>query len=983
MLRIAAVSPTVLFVREQDHLLQQVCVTIENSDGPVGAAQIRFAVDGSKPTVYPIGPVETGEHAVAIQVPDLREPAQVTLTLQVGDTVQDRREIAWKPRKHWSVHLVPIAHHDLGYTDTIENVLRKYCGIYGDVLNFCEQTDDWPDDARFRYTAEEAWSLQHFVENSSAATVDQLAGYVRQGRVEIPALFGNQISGLCSHEELVRLLYPSFRLARRLGGSVRCGSITDVPGLSWGLPTVLAGAGVRYFFAGLPTYFRWDNPHVPPDIHTFWDEEAILRSHGRPDAFYWQGPDGGQVLVYYQGGYGCWSPQTCDEVLDQLPDMLDEMDEQDNPFSVMRYGGYGCGDNTDTDIAVSYLAREWNQRWAYPRLVVSTNSTFFSELEKECTGLRTFSGELPHTDYAVGALSTARETALNRNTHDRLHAAEKFAALAGAKDLAETVTQACDDMLLFDEHTWGRAYQLGPGQDFGWSEKARYAYRAASLADTILARSAERLATAVRLEDDGRHLVVFNPLSFPRTDVARLTGFHADAPLSLVDVETGETVPHQFVDIDSPQAPAPFAAGRYARGQFSSSETRDLVFLARDVPSLGYRAYRIESREAEISPSGAEISPSGIEVGDHSLENRFFRIALEPRTGAIASLYDKELGRELVDADAPHPFNQLVVRRVQTGDLESAQEASISRGVEGPLLASLRVSASAPTCPQLTQEITLHADVKRIDLASRLLKDSTPGVELYFAFPFAAPSPTFHFEGSDSVIQPLRDQFPGSNSNYYSVQHWAEVADGDAGIVFSPIDAHILEFGGLHPCYVSQAHHGITPPDFGRPFAGADEMRRGHLYSFVLDSNFRTNFQPVQQGDLLFRYALTTHPGDWRTGEPRDFGWSAANPLVPVLRDGPQQGARPPCASFCQVDADHVLVTALKQAEDRRGLILRLTETAGRSGEVFVTLPLCEIDRAWRTDLVERDQSLLKANRHSFTLAVEPFGIVTVRLETR
>ena len=114
-----------------------------------------------------------------------------------------------------------------------------------------------------------------------------------------------------------------------------------------------------------------------------------------------------------------------------------------------------------------------------------------------------------------------------------------------------------------------------------------------------------------------------------------------------------------------------------------------------------------------------------------------------------------------------------------------------------------------------------------------------------------------------------------------------------------------------------------------------------------------------------------------------DFGWSAANPLVPVLRGGPQQGSHPPTAAFCQVDADHVLVTAIKQAEDGGGLVLRLTETAGRSGEVSVTLPLCEIDRAWRTDLVERDQSLLKANRHSFTLPVEPFGIVTVRLEIR
>ena len=84
--------------------------------------------------------------------------------------------------------------------------------------------------------------------------------------------------------------------------------------------------------------------------HTFWDEKNILRPHGRPDAFYWKGPDGSKVLVYYQGGYGCWSPKSYDQVMNELPGMLNDMDSRGNPFSVMRYAGYDCADNTRTDI---------------------------------------------------------------------------------------------------------------------------------------------------------------------------------------------------------------------------------------------------------------------------------------------------------------------------------------------------------------------------------------------------------------------------------------------------------------------------------------------------------------------------------------------------------------------------------------------------------------------------------------------------------
>jgi alpha-mannosidase len=224
--------------------------------------------------------------------------------------------------------------------------------------------------------------------------------------------------------------------------------------------------------------------------------------------------------------------------------------------------------------------------------------------------------------------------------------------------------------------------------------------------------------------------------------------------------------------------------------------------------------------------------------------------------------------------------------------------------------------------------------IKRIDFANRILKDSTPLLELYFAFPFKTTGkPDFRFEGSNSVIKPLRDQFPGSNSNYYAVQHWADVSDGKAGVTLSCVDSHLLEFGGLWPCYVSQAHHGVTPPDFGREFVKQSQLTKGHMYSFVLDSNFRTNFQPVQQGDMLFRYSITTHEKGWKEGDCRDFGWAICNPLIPVEVHGKKQGSLERKMSFCQVDKPNVFLLTLKRAEDGDGIIVRLIETEGKDAE--------------------------------------------------
>ena len=978
MLHIDAIEPAVFFIEEEDELLQAVDICIENIEETVEASiDVKF---GSEERHTVLATVEKGKGAYRVYVPDIREPVPVEFVLKANGKVQDRWEMTWTPQRHWQVFMIPIAHHDLGYTDTIEGVLRKYCRIYEDVLRFCDETEDWPEESKFRYMVEESWSIQHFIENSSEETLEKLAKYIKEGRIEVPALFGNEISGLCSHEELIRLMYPSFRIHRKYGAPIRTASITDVPGLSWGLPTVLAGAGVKYFFAGLPTYFRWHQAHISPDIHTFWDEDAVMREHGRPDAFHWQGPDGEKVLVYYQGSYGCWSPHSYQDVLDGLPRMLNAMDEKGCPFSVMRYGGYGCGDNTSTDIVVSHVAREWNSKWTYPKLIVSTNSMFFEELEKECQDLRVFSGELPHTDYAVGAISTAKETGINRITHDKLHSAEKFATIASLlgdyPSLIDDISTAYDNMLLYDEHTWGKARQVGYEQDFAWSEKAQYAYRASSMAESILSGSTGRVANSISLKKEGQHIIVFNSLSFQRTDLVNVPNLLVKGPFDLIDEETGQEEPYQVIELDSPQAPVPHSAGRYARGQFNNPELFNLAFLAENVPALGYKTYRIAPKEEDSSFS------SEVVVGERNLENRFFKVALNPQTGAIESIYDKELSREIVDKDAPHKLNQLIARWVKSGEEESPEKVEIRRGQSGPIYGSLIVSGQGAGCPQLTQEIILYDRIKRIDLANRVLKDSTPMMEAYFAFPFKMDNPNFRFEGSNSVIEPLADQFPGSNSNYYSVQHWADVSDREVGVTFSPIDAHLIEFGGLWPCYVSQAHHGVTPLDFGSDFVKPDDVTKGHMYSYVIDSNFRTNFQPVQQSDMLFRYSITTHKGDWREGRPRDFGWAIGNPLIPVCVNGKKEGMLGKKMSFCQVDKPNVLLLTLKQAENGDGIIVRLIETEGLDCTATVTLPFLRISEVYKTNLVEENESILSAQKHAVAVPVKAFGITTIRIQT-
>jgi len=991
-LHLLAAEPTVFFVERNNRLYNVAEVLVENTSEPVEAV-LGVEMASGRQFMEP-SLVVKGKSTHHVHVPESDQPAPAEFMLQVHGELKARHHTTWQPKRQWEVYLVPITHHDIGYTNTAEDVLHEYLDFYEKVLRFCEETADWPEASRYRYTIEAAWSLQHFVRKGPRENIEKLRKFIKEGRIDVPALFGNQISTLCGHEELIRLLYPSFRMQELLGGAIRSASITDVPGLSWALPTVLASVGVRYFFAGLPTYYEWGRN----DVHSFWDEKAILR-HGRPDAFRWEGPDGGSVLVYYQGGYGQLSketgPDSVAEIMEHLPGALEAMEQQGSPFRAARYIHNGV-DNYPPDIQISHIVRDWNKRWAYPKLIVATNTMFFEALEQQCEGVRVFHGELPDTDYVVGATTTAKETSLNRGTHDHLLFSEKIATMASLlgvyprdpekgvwvrefgyyPDPAQKIDEAYQSMLLYDEHTWSMARPAGRLHEWNWSTKSHLAYKAAGLVESISKGATQAIAEAIHREAEGRHIVVFNSLSLQRTDVVRLAGLQEEQPFDLIDETTGKKVPYQIVELDDPHAAVPDSADRYSRGQFDRSELLELVFVAEAVPSMGWKTYRLAPRDKPVSFT------TDLKVGEDSLENRFFKLVVDPRTGAVRSIYDKELSREIVDPGAIHGLNQFVARHTLDAKEADPTGVRLRQGLTGPVAGSLVVSSEGVGCPRITQEITLYDNIKRIDLSNRILKDSTSSWRIYFAFPFKMDHPRFRFEGCHSVIEPVRDQLPGSNSNYHAVQHWADVSDGEVGVTLCPRDSHLLEFGGLWPSYVSQAHHGVTSLDFGSEFVRADQLTKGHMYAYVLDNNFQTNFPSVQCGDLLFRYSINTHEGGWKEGRPRDFGWAIANPLVPMMTDGKKKGKLGMDSSFCQLDPPNVFLLTLKQAEDKNGMIVRLIETEGKAEEVTLTFPHLTIKEAHETDLVEINAKKLAFTSHAITAHIKPFGITTILFST-
>lgn len=1024
-LAIKTVKPTVFFIGVKEELLQVVDISIENKEGSTEASvEIKI---GSQKRHMDIGIVESGEGIYQVYVPDIHKPILMEFILLVHGKVQDRYSVTWEPQRHWQVYLVHYSHHDIGYTDLPSNVLAEHDDFMDEILRFCKKTDSFPDESKFRYTIEQSCSISHFIKNRPKKVVDELIDYIKKGRIEVTALFGNQTTELCGHEELIRLLYPSFQLKREYNIPICSAMHNDIPGVSWGLATVLAGAGVKFFSPGIPVWYF--GKKVPPstrtlsisskqEVHPFWDESKVLPLD-IPGAFKWEGPDGSQVIFWYNlHGHGelyLWSYQ---QVLEELPERLYLLEKRNFPFEFVNYTIRGGErDNSPPSIELSYIVKEWNSKWAYPKLILATNQDLLEPLEKYQYSFPVFRGELSNTDYTIGALCAAKETGINRITHDTLHSAEKFATIAAiVSDYPypkKSIDNAYENSFYYDMHCLGLHHPVGPAQDGNWSGKSNFAYKAAALSHDLLSKSLNRVVDEVELHNEGYHIVVFNSLSFKRTDIVNLPlkehspcGFpmyleHSrdwsysklvpgtaigrniinppveliEKGFDLIDLDTGDKVPYQIVKLESPQDPVPYAPERYALGQSNRSELLEVVFVAKNVPPMGYKTYRLVPSEK------GEVFSSNISTGKATLENRFFKITLNPETGTVESIYDKELQREIVDEKISHRFNQLIARWAKNGKEKYPENVVIREGKKGPIYGSIIVSGKVIGCPQTIQEIILYNKIKRIDLKNRILRDSTPLLEIYFAFPFSVENPRFRFEGANSVIEPLKDQFPGSNSDYYAMQHWADIFNEEMGVIFSSMEAPVIEFGGLWPGYVSGAHHCITPPGYGHEFKKSGEFTKGYVYSYVMNNNFRTNFKNVQVSDLLFRYSITTHRGNWKKGKAHDFGWAFQNPLIPVCINGKKKGTLPNSYSFCRVDRPNVLLLTLKQAEGGEELIVRLIETQGEDTLVTLTLPFLAIRMAYQTNLVEETERLLSSKKHVVVAPVKAFGITTLRIQ--
>jgi alpha-mannosidase len=678
--------------RKRGALLQPAQVILDYPYARPVDAMVRLA--DAEPRSVQLVP---GTQTLDYSLPERTSEKEFSVAVVVAGQTAASHVFTRRPVRPWEIHILPHSHVDIGYTALQGDVERKQNENIERALELIRATADYPVEARFKWNVEVLWPVENFLRTALPEQREAFLTAVRTGSVGLDGLYGNILTGLCRPEELLRSVSYATRLSNQGGMRIESAMISDVPGYTWSTVPALVHGGVKYFsFA--PNYFdRMGGTMVTWQNKPFW----------------WQGPDGRSRLLSWcpARGYALGHILGQGEALTRfIPDYLIELERQDYPYDLTHVRWSVHGDNGAPDDKISAAVRDWNMRYAYPRLRLSTTAETFAEFE------RRYGKQLPiyggdYTPYwEDGAGSSARETALNRATAERLLQAETLWVMRyPGRFPAEAFQEAWRNVLLYSEHTWGAHNSISqPDAPFvrdQWRVKQGFALEAdrqsRQLLEQVLGGS----------EAPGQAVDVFNTCSWERTDLVTLPPDLSAAGDRVLD-EKGQTVPAQRLS------------------------TGELVFMARDVPAFA-------SRRFQVAP-GAAVVNGGARAQGAMLVHPELTLHLDEQTGAIASLRSRITEAELVDAKAATALNDyFYVPGTNTQAAQRNGSPRITVKEKGPLLASLLVQSDAPGCKKLSREVRIIDGLDRVELINTVDKEPVRAKEgLHFGFGFNVPGGT-------------------------------------------------------------------------------------------------------------------------------------------------------------------------------------------------------------------------------------------------
>ena len=676
-----------------------------------------------------------------------------------------------------------------------------------------------------------------------------------------------------SAESLIRqTLYGNHFFRREFGVASQEFMLPDCFGFPYALPTILSHCGIKAFSTQKLT---WGSANgIPFKVGT------------------WEGPDGKSVVAALDpGSYSAGINEDLSQNTSWLA-RIQNTGKQSGAYVDYHY--YGTGDRGGAPDEDSVKWMERSVAGTGPVRVISSKSDEMVKAltPEQITRLPHYKGELLLTQHSAGSISSEsymkrwnRKNELLADDAERASLAAGF--LGGAPYPSVRMYNAWDLVLGSQMHDMLPGTSLPQAYQYCWNDETLALNQFGAITQDGIGVVAEAMNTSAR----GIPLVVYNPLSIARQDVAKATlNYPGKAPVGVqVYGPNGAPVPTQIVS--------------------RTPNSLHIIFLA-SLPPVGSGSFDVRPVDSQATSTG------DLRVHGQTLENARFIVKIND-AGDIGSIYDKAAKREVLESPTRLAMQYENPSQYPAWNMDWADAEKPPREyVVGP--AKIRVVESGPVRVAIEVERETHGSkfVQRIRLASGSAGDrieiantidwNTRETALKASFPLAAGNPMATYDLQVGAIQ------RGNNEpkKYEVPQHqwfYLTAPDGKYGV-------------GI----LNDSKFGSDKPD-------DNTVRLTLIYTPGTRAGYADQgTQDIGRHNIL--YAIAPHIGDWRQG---DVAWQAKRLNQPLLtfRVTPHAGAIGKTFSLATLNTKQVQLSAMKKAEDSDEIVVRMRELYGKPAQ--------------------------------------------------
>jgi hypothetical protein len=803
--------------------------------------------------------------------------------------------------RQWTVYIYPHAHVDIGYTALQETVEKLQVRNIDVGIDLAKKTQNYPAGARFVWNPEATWVVSSYLKNATEEKRKKLIEAVRKGWLQIDGGHSNINTSTCSDEELMRMFRNMQNIQNTTGVPVTTMVQMDLPGGSWGLVQAAVQNGIKGFIS-FPNYY---------DMRRTWEHKP----------FYWIAPDGKSRLLFLQATpygigytikgskYGLGKIQSFNDTCDRLrtatpmknfidPFIFQEIAKQEkaqSPYDIMAIT-WSMADNCLIDADLPEAVKEWNSKYAYPKLQIAGAKEILQAYETKYSGIIPgYKGDF--TEYWTdGPGSDARRVAFSRHAKEDLVQAETLWAMLNKKGKAPVAEfqEGWEDLLLAAEHTWGAQDPGTPLAKQIEGNKGAYFENAAKISTDLISKAVEPIAVT-----GSNTIAVINTLSWSRSGLVVLTPQQSKAGDRVVN-DAGKEVMCQRLT------------------------TGELIFQSGNIPALGSKLYRVMPGKCTL--------PNHLKAGAFSLQNERLLLTIDEQTGSIKSLIDIKANRQLADTSSVFKLNSfnyvpgVYNGKDSSGNLIPASDVAMKIKEQGPLVISLLITSKATGCNWLTREVKLFSGQPVVECINTI--DKLPGRKkeaIHYGFAFNVPAGNIQMDIPWGIMTPEKDQLPGANRNWLAFQRWIDVSNSEYGVTWTAIETPVVELGNITGTILD----GARQYDRWMKKMSATQT----IISWPVNNHWDTNFSPEQEGIITTTYRMELH-GKYDAVAANRFGMQQHRPLIAVPAK-----SNPIKAPLIALDNANVHISALKVSDDRQAMIVRLRSVSNKKEKINLTYP--------------------------------------------